>query len=771
MIQDVANFGFLRRQEPRLLRLAALAERYFHDDPPGALIKLRQFAELIAKDVAARQGALPWPDAALDDVLRTLRLRNLVPRDVGELFYHLKRVGNSAVHEDAGTASDVLAALKIARQAAIWYHRSYGGEPDFRPGPFVPPETPLDPTPELRAQIEVLEQALRASGDVEAKARLAAQEADARRLDAEASAERRERDRKFWEEYAAETEAGLHRMQEVLARLQAQAAAAPPAQLALLAAAGAAAADRIDIDEAATRAIIDGQLRAAGWKADTLMLRHSAGARPSYGEAMAIAEWPTKSGPADYALFVDGRCVGIVEAKRKLTDVPGRLGQAKRYARDIALTPDELPAGGPWTAGDDRFRVPFTFVTNGRPYVKQLETKSGIWFWDARRPRAGPRGLSEWFSPRDLLERLEQEDEDTALVAGRELGVTGLRPYQQEAIRAVAEALGEGRQTVLLAMATGTGKTRLAIALMYELLRSKRFRRILFLVDRNALGRQTLDAMSNTDTSGFLKFDQVFPIADLARKFPEATDRVQVATVQAMIRRVFDDPAADRPTPGTYGLIIVDEAHRGYTLDAELREEDLGFRNLEDYLSAYRRVLDYFDAAKVALTATPALHTREIFGDAVFHYGYRQAVIDGWLIDHRPPRRITTALSQTGISFEAGEQVNILDPRTGHIDLFDLDDQVDFEVAEFNKKVYTRAFNRAVAEAVAAECPRGSQVRPCSSRPGTTMPTSSSRSCARRWRRNTAPNPTTWSRRSPVQSTSLSIGSRRSRMTRGLNMW
>jgi type I restriction enzyme R subunit len=152
-------------------------------------------------------------------------------------------------------------------------------------------------------------------------------------------------------------------------------------------------------------------------------------------------------------------------------------------------------------------------------------------------------------------------------------------------------------------------------------------------------------------------------------------------------------------------LIIVDEAHRGYTLDAELREDDLGFRNLEDYLSAYRRVLDYFDATKIALTATPALHTREIFGAPVFRYGYRQAVIDGYLIDHRPPRRITTALSQTGIRFDEGEEVNILDPRTGQIDLFNLEDQVDFEISEFNKKVYTRAFNRAVAEAIARECP------------------------------------------------------------------
>src|SRR5262249_48919560 len=108
---------------------------------------------------------------------------------------------------------------------------------------------------------------------------------------------------------------------------------------------------------------------------------------------------------------------------------------------------------------------------------------------------------------------------------------------------------------------------------------------------------------------------------------------------------------------------------------------------------------------RIALTATPALHTREIFGFPVFYYSYRQAVIDGYLIDHRPPRRITTALSQTGIHFEAGEEVNILDPRSGQVDVFSLDDQVDFEVAEFNKKVYTEAFNRAVADAIARECP------------------------------------------------------------------
>ena len=711
MTAPTSNFAFLAARSPKLARLGALAERYFADDAPASFVKLRQLAEFIAKDVAARQAALPSYDVSFDDVLRTLKARGVLPRETSELFYHLKQAGNRAAHEDKGSAGEALTALKMARAIAVWFHQSYQGAPGFKPGPFVPPVPPQNATKALHDEVAALRQAVCASADAEAKERLRAQEAETARLaaiaDSEARLEAKEQERRFWETYAAETESESARKVAAaeLAAIQAAAKALPPAQLDQLAQIAATQAGKVELDEATTRVLIDDQLRVAGWKVDSAVLRYASGARPQAGQAIAIAEWPTESGPVDYALFVDGRCLAVIEAKREVKDVPGRLGQAKRYARGIEITPEQRLEGAPWQHGAERFRVPFLFVTNGRPYVKQLATKSGIWFWDAR-PHAGePHALPEWFSPRDLTERLEQITDAFQAEADRELGVGGLRPYQIEAIGAVEKAIAEGQASLLLAMATGTGKTRLAIALMYELLRRKRFRRILFLVDRNALGRQTLDAMSTTETAGFLKFDQVFPIADLARKFPEATDRVQVATVQAMIRRVFDEAGAERPTPGTYDLIIVDEAHRGYTLDAELRDEDLEFRNLEDYLSAYRRVLDYFDATRIALTATPALHTREIFGPPIYRYSYRQAVIDGFLIDHRPPRRIVTALSQTGISFEAGEQVEVLDPRSGEIDLFDLEDQVDFEVAEFNKKVYTRAFNRAVAEAIARECP------------------------------------------------------------------
>lgn len=705
MQAPASNFDFLQNSAPRLTRLGVLAERYFADDASGALIKMRQFGEFLTKEVAARHGLLSAGTPSFDDLLRALKMRSLLPREISELLYQLKKAGNAAAHEDAGTRSEALAALKIAHYLGVWFHRSYQGAKDYRPSPFVPPQPPEKITAPLRQELEQLREAVRKSNDAEAQARLAAQDAEAARLAANQRAEELDQQRRFWEQYAAETDAHKKRAEDELTRLQQAAEQTEKPELDLLADAATKAAEAIELDEATTRILIDEQLRNAGWTVDSKRLRYAAGSRPEYGQAMAIAEWPTATGPVDYALFIDGRCVGVVEAKRGTKDVPGRLGQAKRYAQAITLTPDELPGGGPWVHGEERFRVPFAFATNGRPYVKQLETKSGIWFWDARPGSGAPRALPEWFSPRDLIERLEQEVEDSGAVADQELGVSGLRPYQKDAITAVEAAIASGQRSMLLAMATGTGKTRLAIALMYELLRRKRFRRILFLVDRNALGRQTLDAMSTTDTSGFYKFDQVFPVADLTRKFPEATDRVQVATVQAMIRRLFDDPGQERPTPGTYDLVIVDEAHRGYTLDAELREDDLGFRSPEDYLSAYRRVLDYFDASRIALTATPALHTRQIFGPPVFHYSYRQAVIDGYLIDHRPPRRITTALSQTGIHFEDGEQVNILDPKTGQIDLFDLDDEVDFEVAQFNRKVYTENFNRAVAQAVALECP------------------------------------------------------------------
>ncbi len=138
----------------------------------------------------------------------------------------------------------------------------------------------------------------------------------------------------------------------------------------------------------------------------------------------------------------------------------------------------------------------------------------------------------------------------------------------------------------------------------------------------------------------------------------EAETRIQVATVQAVVKRII---MSDQPPPiDQFDCIIIDEAHRGYTLDQEMTKGELATRDASQYISSYRRVLDYFDAVKIALTATPAKHTSDIFGKSVYTYSYREAVADDWLIDHEPPIRYETLLTQNGIRFEKGKPVDVI---------------------------------------------------------------------------------------------------------------
>ena len=147
---------------------------------------------------------------------------------------------------------------------------------------------------------------------------------------------------------------------------------------------------------------------------------------------------------------------------------------------------------------------------------------------------------------------------------------------------------------------------------------------------------------------------KIYNVAELGDMAAEAETRVQVATVQAMAKRVF---GSDTPPPvDAYDCVIVDEAHRGYALDQEMTEGEIALRDHAQYLSTYRRVLDYFDAVRVGLTATPARHTSEIFGRPIYTYSYREAVADDWLIDHEPPIRYETLLSRHGIHFARGER-------------------------------------------------------------------------------------------------------------------
>lgn len=596
------NFLFLTPVDAQLARLGALAEWSLHVDPPTTILKLRQYTEVLTRFVAARQGALTLDNEPFADLLYRLQRRRLLPAKAADVCHHLRRLGNAAAHENKGTAAQALSCLKLARELGVWLHRTFVPDPGFTAGPFAPPPMPRDVSNELSAQIENLRARL---ADSETAAVTAAREAEEARRSSESAQEqaRREREeRVVWEQLASEEEAARARAEAALRALQIAHAEMAPTEKAAIVATASEAADQIVVDEADTRVLVDAQLVAAGWEADTLRVRYSLGTRPEPRRAMAIAEWPTETGPADYALFIDKRCVGIVEAKRSATAIPAVLEQAKRYARAIQLATGHAARDAPFIHGlDDSFRVPFVFATNGRPYLRQLETQSGIWAWDARQATNRAVALPDWFTPRDLTERLEQEVVPSGF-AEDPANLPGIRPYQQRAIATVEAAISDGRREILVAMATGTGKTMTCIALMYRLLKAKRFRRILFLVDRTALGEQTETALENVEIEGLLKFAQIYNIAGLDKRVPDAEDRVQIATIQSLVRRVLeeseDDRRVPRPSPGLYDLIVVDEAHRGYTLDAEMREGDLAFRDTLDYLSRYRRVLEHARRAR-----------------------------------------------------------------------------------------------------------------------------------------------------------------------------
>ncbi|TIP79481.1 MAG: DUF4145 domain-containing protein, partial [Mesorhizobium sp.] len=505
-------------------------------DPSTTIVKLRQFAELTAKIIAARHATYRDPREPFEETLRRLSYEQIIPKEVADIFHALRKIGNTAVHEAQGNHADALTSLKFARSLGIWFHRTYGKQPSFSPGPFVPPPEPVDATALIRQEMEALRAKALQSEDAVAAARREAEEQARARETAEKSLRREAEERAVWEQLAQETEAAMAAIAAKLAALQADAEAAPRDAIMKFVVRGEEAAAKLELDEGETRALVDQQLRDRGWEADTKSLRHGMGVRPAKARNMAIAEWPTASGPADYALFVGTVLIGIVEAKRKRKNVSAAIDQSERYSVGVGDSTDFVTAGGPW----GEHRVPFVFAANGRPYLKQIETESGIWFRDTRRSANHRRALVDWPTP-DGLSGLLEVNQDAANAALKaqpfEFGFP-LRRYQEAAIRAVEDALSAEQRSMLVAMATGTGKTKLAIALLYRLLSAKRFRRICFVVDRSALGHQTEGEFSTTKVVSGKTFAEIFGLKGLEDVTPDLETKVHICTIQGLVKRV-----------------------------------------------------------------------------------------------------------------------------------------------------------------------------------------------------------------------------------------
>ena len=652
----MSNFSFLNTNFPVLANFGELAEQYCYSDSNSCLMKLGMIGETIVNLIFSYDRIpLPYDNTAVVRIDTLLR-EGMITRDLADILHLLRKARNRAAHENYASIERGKALLQMAYSLCEWFMQTYG-DWNYQNRPFVMPE-PVQQ---------------KAQQDKEAEKR-----------------KEEELIRK-----AEETAAASEQVEANARKKQAQKAASQRYK-----------------SEAETRLLIDEQLRKVGWEADTETLRYSKGTRPAKGRCMAIAEWPTEStvgqkGYADYALFIDLQMVATVEAKAAHKDIPSVIDyQCKEYSRHIRKedAPYQL---GTW----GEYKVPFTFATNGRPYLEQYTTKSGIWFLDLRLSYNAPKALHGWISPTGIREMLEkdidagnQELQEMPYDLLRDKDGLNLREYQVKAIKAAEKAILSGQRNILLAMATGTGKTRTILGMIYRFLKTGRFRRILFLVDRTALGEQAEDVFKEVKLEDLMTLDDIYNIKGLDDKTIDKETRIQVATVQSMVKRILYNDGETMPAVTDYDLLIIDEAHRGYILDKEMGDDEILYRDQLDYQSKYRSVIEYFDAVRIALTATPALQTTRIFGEPVYKYTYREAVIEGYLVDHDAPHELKTKLSTEGIHYKSGDTVLLYDAMTDEITNSELlDDELDFDIESFNRQVITESFNRTVLEEIARD--------------------------------------------------------------------
>jgi type I restriction enzyme R subunit len=297
-----------------------------------------------------------------------------------------------------------------------------------------------------------------------------------------------------------------------------------------------------------------------------------------------------------------------------------------------------------------------------------------------------------------------------------------MRPYQTEANTAIEQAIRDRKRKMLVAMATGTGKTLTMVNEVYRLMKSGTARRVLFLVDRKALAAQALRAFASFEAEPGLKFDKIYPVysqrfqqSDLDENStwdpnvmpnslltsPKLGDAfVYVCTIQRMAMNLLGGEGAltigDETVDAdieqlnipihAFDLIIADECHRGYSAKD---------------MSVWRTTLDHFDAIKVGLTATPAAHTVAYFENLVYRYEYDRAVREGHLVDYDVVR-VRSNVRMNGVFLGEGEQVDQVDPETGTRQLDLLEDERSFDATEVERKITAPDSNRKIIEELKA---------------------------------------------------------------------
>ena len=434
--------------------------------------------------------------------------------------------------------------------------------------------------------------------------------------------------------------------------------------------------------EARARVEIDRQLVACGWLVQD---RKDMNLYAAQGVAVREFIMATGHGRADYLLFIDQKAVGAIEAKPSGSPLTGVEPQSAKYAAGL---PSNLTA--PCRP------LPFLYESTGDETM----------FTDGFDPAPRSRGVMAFHRPESLARqlRLWVDDPDAGSLRARLQRLTpmkeapgatnhdGLRTIQLRAINAIEGSMLHDRPRALAQMATGSGKTFMAANLAYRLVLTAGAERVLFLVDRGNLGRQTLKEFQQFSTPGDgRKFTDLYNVQLLTSNRIDPAARVVITTVQRLysMMRGEDELAEDvdelsaseiepdRPVDVVYNpqipiegfdVVIVDECHRSI-------------------YGVWRQVIEYFDAFLVGLTATPAKQTFGFFNhNMVIEYGHAQAVAEGVNVDF-DVYRIRTRISEQGSVVDAGLVTKFRDRETRKTRLEKLDEDVVYDARQLDRDV------------------------------------------------------------------------------------
>ena len=437
--------------------------------------------------------------------------------------------------------------------------------------------------------------------------------------------------------------------------------------------------------EAKARIQIDRMLEQAGWAVQDASRVNLAVAR-----GVAVREFilAPPHGRADYLLFVDGQAVGVLEAKKEGETLTGVAWQTAKYVEGL---PDEVP-----TAIDGP--LPFAYQSTG------TETR----FTNALDPEPTSRDVFAFHKPETLADWIEEVSREPEAPTLRHrltklppLDDPNLWPAQQRAIQNLERSLAENRPRALVQMATGSGKTYTAASLAYRLIKHGGARRVLFLVDRANLGRQTVKEFQGfTVPDVNRKFTELYNVQQLAGNSIDPVARVTISTIQRLYSTLrgdeeldpeLDEHSAnqvepDEPVaveynpavpPETFDVVIVDECHRSI-------------------FGVWRQVLDYFDAFVIGLTATPNKQALAFFNqNLVMEYTHEQAVADQVNVDF-DVYRIRTEITEGGSTVEAGLVTEFRDRKTRASRWDKLDDEVAYGAEKLDREVVAKDQIRTV---------------------------------------------------------------------------